>query len=319
MSCYVRKVTFHSRGIPIVADLYLPGPDAVSRGGAAIIVGHPGTGVKEQTAGLYARLLAEAGFITLAWDAAYQGESGGLPRGLEDPAQRVEDAKSAVSFLCTWQPEEGEENPTPVNPERIGGLGICASGGYVVCASQTDTRIKAVATISGACFGEATRAGISGAPGFELDRAALQAILEQAAQDRISEAKGAEPRMINLLPEELAKSGNIPPILAEYYDYYRSPRGQHPRSTGWQVARSCELLAGYHSFSLVNMISPRPLLMIIGEKANTHYHSRNAIDAAMEPKELFVIPNKTHVGLYDDTSVTLPKLVDFFTTSLTSS
>ena len=300
-------VSFYSRGIKIVAHLYKPPADAPNRQRAGIVVGHPGTGVKEQTAGLYARLLAVAGFVTLAWDAAYQGESSGEPRNLEDPHQRVEDVKSAVTYLATHA--DGI-----VDPEKIGALGICASGGYVISAAQTDVRIKAVASVSAACFGAATRNGV---PGAEHGRDTLNEFLKSVAKDRAAEARGEAPRSVPILPDKVEDlPAGTPRHIMEAFDYYKTPRGGHPRSTNLQLARSAELLAGYDSFAFVDLISPRPLLMIAGTEAETKIYSERGIGRAMEPKELFWVEGKTHVDLYDDTSVTLPKLIEFMSTWL---
>lgn len=293
-----RKVQFLSRGINVVGDLYTPPEGATDRQKAGIVVGHPGTSVKEQSSGLYARLLAEAGFVTLAWDAAYQGESGGEPRDLEDPYQRVEDVKSAVSYLAAHETDL-------VDPVRIGALGICASGGYVPFAAQTDVRIRAVATVSAACFGAITRASLT------------PEALQRAGEDRTAEARGEAARVVPLLPdrkEDLPEG--TPVFVREAFDYYKTPRAQHPQATSRQVARSAELLASFDSFAFVEMISPRPLLMIVGGDADTRSFSEKAIERVPGPKELFVVDGKTHVGLYDDTSTTLPKLVEFMATAL---
>jgi uncharacterized protein len=303
-----RKVNFTSKGINIAGALYSPTPSSADRKHAAIVVSHPFGGVKEQTAGLYAKQLAENGFTALTFDAAYQGESGGRPRYLEDPYQRAEDVKSAVTYLSTL---DGE-----VDPERIGALGICASGGYVPFAAQTDVRIKAVATISGADMGELFREGLKNGSGG-LSRDALHQALAQAGKDRIAEAKGEKPILAHIVPDNAAEvPEGTPTLYKEGSEYYRTPRGQQPTSTNWYVARSQDMLATYQSYAFNELISPRPLLMIAGTAADTHYFSEEGIKRAREPKELFEIQGKTHVALYDDTSESLPKLVEFFEKAL---
>lgn len=299
-----RKVHFSSRGINVVADLYSPSPTAPNRKKSAIIVGHPGTGIKEQASGLYAKRLAEYGFTTLAFDAAYQGESGGEPRYLEDPYQRVEDFKSAVTFLSTL---DGE-----VEPERIGVVGICASGGYSIFAAQTDLRMKAVAAVCGVCFGSMTRESMKNSSGT-IDQEMLQPGLIYAGKERISEAKGNQPATISIL-QAFEGAG----------DYYKTARGQHLRCTNLQLARSLDTLATYDSYAFIDWISPRPLLMIIGSEADkgtgealdTGGFSRTAIERAKEPKELFVIKGLGHIDLYDHISESVPKLADFMEKSL---
>ncbi|SHL72600.1 hypothetical protein SAMN05444266_104539 [Chitinophaga jiangningensis] len=268
-----KSVTFLSNNIPIAANLYLP----QGKPAGALVVGHPGTGVKEQAAGLYAQLLAEKGFITLAFDAAYQGESGGLPRGLEDPAQRIEDIKSAVTYLQT------------IYDNNIGVLGICASGGYGVAAAATDHRIKAIATVSAADIGRQFRNGGDG----KQSMAVIQGMLDMAAADRSAKEPGSFP----LFPtEEQAKAMGL--HVYEGWKYYCTDQGQHPRSAKAFQWRSVELIAGFDAFRFADMIAPRPLLMITGSNAVTTWMTAAAITTAQSPKEHYIIEGATHVELY---------------------
>ncbi|MFG3308624.1 alpha/beta hydrolase [Streptomyces wuyuanensis] len=301
------SVTFPSSGLSLAGILFTPDGHTGERL-PAVVVSHPFTGVKEQTAGIYAERLARAGFATLTFDAAYQGESEGTPRQLENPFQRAEDIKNAVSFLATRD---------EVDPERIGALGICASGGYVPYAAQTDHRIKAVATVSAVDLGGMFRDGVDGKQSPEV----IQNMLDRSAQARTDEARGAEAQLDDILPKsrEEAESGGYPYLMQEGFDYYRTDRGQHPRSNNLFVTRSLDLLAQYDSFALIRMISPRPLLMIAGTAADTARFSREAIEKATEPKELLWIDGATHMDLYDKDQFVTPaaaRLSEFFTENL---
>ncbi|MCD0451555.1 alpha/beta hydrolase [Actinocorallia sp. API 0066] len=302
------NVTFPSAGLNLAGHLYLPDDYTGTERRAAVVVSHPFGGVKEQTAGLYAERLAGRGFVTLTFDAAYQGESEGEPRFLENPFQRAEDVRSAVTFLTT----RGE-----VDPDRIGALGICASGGYVPFAAQTDHRMKAVATVSGADMGSLFRDGLGGDQAPEV----LAGMLDEAGRDRTAEALGAEPRLAHVVPETDADAEGAPDLYREGHDYYRTPRAENPHAPNWFVARSVDQIAQYDSYALVGLISPRPLLMIAGTEADTAYFSKLAVERAGEPKELFWVDGASHIDLYDKEAyvpLVLDKLTDFFTRNLSA-
>lgn len=278
-------VRFDSAGIELAGHLYLPtAADAAAPG---VVVGHPGSGVKEQAAGLYARLLAERGIATLAFDAAFQGESGGMPRGLEDAAHRVEDFKAAVSYLTTRR---------DIDTDRIGALGICASGGYVLSAAAGDHRIKAVATVSAVDMGRQYRFGADGTQ----HPAVFPGLLAQAAAARTAEAAGAQPQTFTLFPssaEEARTLGGEHGL--DGYDYYRTARGEHPRSMREKVWRSLDLLVGDDCFSAVPLLSDRPLLMIAGRRAVTAWMSIEAYQRHNGARQFVWIEGASHVDLYD--------------------
>ena len=297
-----QKVTFHNRFlIDVVGDLYFPANYDSAKKYAAIIVGHPFGGVKEQTSGLHARKLAEMGYVTLAFDASYYGESGGYPRRMESPEVRVEDFSAAVDFLS---------NHPAVDTDKIGVIGICGGGCYSVNATQIDHRIKALATISMYDMGRARRQGVGDTQTYEQ----RMAILDELGRQRTAEYGGATRRDIRALPEKIDE--NTPKFAIDFLDYYDNPqRGQHPNSTGYYSYTSLAPMMNFFPFAQIETISPRPVLFIVGENAVSKYFSEDAYEKAAEPKELFVVPEATHVDLYDQPKylkITIPKLDAFF-------
>ncbi|KAH6975685.1 hydrolase of the alpha/beta superfamily [Ilyonectria destructans] len=282
----LRKVSFLSRGLKVVGHLFTPSLSlsCPGRKKAAIIIGHQGTDIKEQTSGLYAETLASQGFVTLGFDAAYQGETEGIPRGLKDPPQRVEDFKCAVSFLSTL----GDDL---VDPSRISLVGICASAGYGDCVAATDPRIKAIAGVSPICFGILIRDGIRSPITGQIVFKKVNKRLWEAAQDRLDEAADKPPAIHNI-----ADGFSHP--REDFKIYYSDPRWNHPRCTNTMVTRSMALLV-------------TPILLIAGNEVMTLPYSEKILERAMEPKELFVIAGKGHVDLYQDVTESGPKLVDF--------
>jgi len=297
----VQKVSYPNRiQINVVANVFYPPNYDTNKKYPAIVVGSPFGGVKEQTAGLHAQKLAELGYVTLAFDPAFLGESGGYPRYIEVPEIKVEDFSAAIDFLS---------NHSLVDKKRIGVLGICGSGGYSVAATAIDHRIKALATVSMYDMGRARREGINNSTSYEQRMKTLDEIGEQ----RTKEFAGAERKDIRALPEKV--DANTPKFALDFLDYYDTPRGNHPNSTAYYSFTSLAPMMNFFSFSNIETISPRPLLFIAGEKAVSKYFSEDAYQKAKEPKELFIVPGATHVDLYDKPEylkTSIKKLDDFF-------
>lgn len=293
-----QKVTFYNRlGIQIAGDLYLPEDFNPSRKYAAIISGHPFGGVKEQSGGLYAQTMAERGFVTLAIDLSYNGESGGQPRHSATPEGYVEDIQAAVDFIGT--------RPF-VDRDRIGVIGICGSGCFAVSAAATDPRIKAVATVSMYDMGRASRQGLNDVITLEERKALLKHIGEQ----RWKEFEGAPTEYAIGTPEHPDKADAVG---QEFYDYYRTPRGHHPSSTTATTLNSTPALMNFFPFANIELLSPRPVLFIAGEHAHSRYFSEDAYQLASEPKELYIVPGAGHVDLYDRVNlIPFDKLESFF-------
>lgn len=301
-----KQVSFLSNGIKIAANIYYPNNTRGKKLLPSIVVSHPAGGVKEQTAGLYAKRLAEIGFITLTFDAAYQGESEGTPRGLEEPAQRVEDIRSAVAFLT---------NVKGVDAKNIGVLGICASGGYTLVAVATDHNVKALATVSGVDLGDWYRRGSDGNQAPDT----IQHLLDKAAADKISVAAGNAPGSMPIHPQTEEDAKEAGGMAYEGWKYYCTKEGYHQNAATFFLWSSIERIAGFFSPHFANLIAPRPVLMIAGTAAQTLWMTKLAYDRSEGDKQLFLIEGATHVDLYfkeEYVSQAVRKLDEFFRKNL---
>lgn len=300
----VRGVAFDNNGITMSGNVYFPQGFNAQRKYPAIVVVHPGGGVKEQTAGLYALKMAEQGFVTLAFDAAHQGASGGLPRFIDDPMERVGDFYSAVDYLTTLP---------YVDDERLGALGVCAGSGITVKASMTDRRIKALAIVSGIDSGAAARQGWDGTTPVS----AMLDTLAKAGAQRTAEAAGAAPVYVPYVPA--LGDTSAPRDLQEAADYYLTERGRYPTSTNRMRMTSISAGMSFRGFEGADTLITQPLLMIAGSEAGSLWHSKALhAKAASRDKELFVIPGATHMDLYDGpgAETAARKLAPFFTSKL---
>lgn len=283
-------VTFPSDGLDLAGTLFTPDATPETTTGeprAALVVGHPGGGVKEQSPSLYAEGLRRSGFTVLVFDAAHQGESAGEPRGLEDPFRRAEDVKAAVTYLSTR---------ADVDADRIGALGICASGGYVAFAAQTDLRIRAIATVSATDVGTAFRDGVDEQVDGQQDPGVRRDLLTASAQARTVEARSGDVPRMAWVPAELPVGASEPERAV--FDYYRTPRGFHPRAVLPFPVRSLDRMLGFDAFAHADLLDPRPVLMIIGSEAFTARFSRETV-ARLEHARLVVLDGAGHYDLYD--------------------
>lgn len=296
-----RKITFHNRyGIELAADLYQPRD--IKGKLPAIAVSGPFGAVKEQSSGLYAQTMAERGFLTIAFDPSYTGESGGMPRNTASPDINTEDFQAAVDYLSV------QEN---VDPERIGIIGICGWGGMALSAAAIDTRIKATVTSTM----------------YDMTRVIAKGYFDSAdnaqARHKLREALNAQ-RTADYRAGEYARGGGVvdplpddaPSFVKDYHAYYKTGRGYHKRSlnstNGWNVTSS---------LSFINMPLLRysdeirgAVLVIHGEKAHSCYFSRDAFERLKgDNKELLIIPDASHTDLYDQKSIIpFEKIAEFF-------
>ena len=300
----IHPVTYDLNGNRIAANIYTPANYDPSAQYPAIIVAHPNGGVKEQVAGLYAQRLAEAGYITLTADASFQGASGGQPRNLDNPAFRIEDIHGMADIIASFP---------GVDMDRLGALGICGGGGYTLGATQTDKRVKAIATLSMFNSGIVRRDGfLNAAKDTTIER------LHEASAQRAKEAAGGAvlrtPGMetAEISEEELAK---MPTLYSEGYLYYGKTH-RHPNSTFQYTVRSNLDLFAFDVAAHMDLVD-QPLLMIAGSKADTLYMTEDAFAKATRTadKELYLVDGATHIQTYwvpEYVDAIVAKLTDFY-------
>lgn len=281
----IHPVSYKLNGLDIVANVYTPANYNPSKKYPAVVVAHPNGGVKEQVAGLYAQRLAEQGYITITADAAYQGGSGGQPRNVDKPANRIEDVHGMADFITQY---------AGVDNNRLGLLGICGGGGYSLAAAETDKRFKVVATLSMFNSGRVRRNGFADS---QLDT--IQQRLKQATDARAQEVSGGKvlyagdadmtDEQIAALPFEMYRQG---------YEYYWRTHA-HPNSTFKYTQSSLLDLMRWDATDQIELIN-QPLLMIAGSKADSLYMTEDAYAKATGTKDkaLFLIPNATHIETY---------------------
>lgn len=304
-----QKVTFKNQyQMNVVGNLFIPKAMTKNTQYPAIVVGHPMGAVKEQSSNLYAQKLAEQGFVTLAIDLSFWGESEGKPGHLISPEIYTDDFSAAVDYLST-QPY--------IDPQNIGVLGICGSGSFVISAAKIDPRMKAIATVSMYDMGSAFRSGLNHSQTPEQRKAFIQSAIEQ----RFSEFKGSEKAYIPGTVNKLDDS--TPAIQREFFDFYRTarggytPQGEKEELTTKPLLSSIGKFMNFYPFNDIETISPRPMLFITGDQAHSKAFSEDAYQRAAQPKELYTVPGAGHVDLYDRTDlIPFEKLTAFFRANL---
>lgn len=301
------KVSYKNRfGITVSADRYLPKGLDKSQKHPAIVIGTPYGGVKEQGAGIYAQTLAERGFVTIAFDESYNGESGGKPRRVSSPDIFVEDFSAGVDYLGSL---------SFVDRERIGAIGLCGSGAFAITAAQVDHRIKAVATAS---MYDMSRFMRNGWKDGMTDKQRNKT-LDQLAVQRWKDVDGRNPELTPAFPSKPAVKipEGLDPITSEFFEYYAMKRGHHPNSIAAFTKTSAMSFMNFPLMEHIKSISPRPILFIMGENAHSRYFTEDAYTMAAEPKELYIVPGARHIDLYDRTDlIPFDKLTSFFTKAL---
>jgi fermentation-respiration switch protein FrsA (DUF1100 family) len=301
----VQKVSFlNLYKMTVAGNLFVPKSLNRTSKNPAIVVSHPMGAVKEQSANLYATKMAEQGFVTLAIDMPFWGESGGEPRNAVAPDLYAEAYSAAVDFLSTQ---------AFVDKNRIGGIGICGSGSFLVSAAKIDPRLKAIATASMYDMGTVSRNGLNHGQTVEQRKS----IIAAAAEKRGAEFEGGPVEVVGGTDLKLTADTN--PIQREFFDFYRTPRGEYTpagasdQRTTKSTFTSVTKFMNFYPFNDIETISPRPVLFISGDQAHSREFSADAYQRAAEPKELVWIKGAGHVDLYDRVGlIPWEKLNSFF-------
>ncbi|MFD5424971.1 alpha/beta hydrolase [Streptomyces sp. NPDC127084] len=306
MTDNIKHVSVTALAWDLAADIYLPSGFDESRTYPAIVSVHPIGSCKEQTAGnVYGTALADEGFVVIAFDASFQGASGGEPRSIEDPVFRAQDISYVIDYLVTLP---------YVDADRIGVIGVCGGGGYSINATMTDRRIKAVGSVTGVNFGRLMHESFSGYDPI----GALDAVAEQ----RTAEARGEERRVTQYLPAspEVAKEQGLTELdLSEATAYYRTERGEKPSGrTEGLFSRQASAI-GWDAFHRAEVLLTRPLCVVVGDKPGAFGAYRDGLEiyrrAASKDKELVVAEGFSHYDLYDQpepVKIALDHLIPFY-------
>jgi uncharacterized protein len=315
-----RKVQFKNRyGITLAGDLYEPKTKGAKW--PALVVSGPFGAVKEQSSGLYAQTLAERGFVTLAFDQSFTGESGGEVRNVASPDIFTEDFSAAVDFVGLLP---------HVDRERIGAMAICGLSGMALTAATSDSRIKAVATAS--MYDMSRSMSRSYKDSYTLEQ--RHKVVDYLSRQRWADAekgsyavglhevpfddKGNLVKSNRVLPDTLPAGAD--PVFTAFFNYYRKPRGFHARSINSAMAWTATTPMSFFSFPMaanIGMVSPRPILLIAGANAHSRYYSEDIYKAASDPKQLLIVPDADHVDLYDQLDkIPFNDLERFFKTAI---
>lgn len=303
----MKRISFKNRNIDVVGNIHMPRDFVGTKSYAALVLVTPGSSVKEQIGAIYAKKMAARGFIALTFDPSYQGESGGEPRDIEDPAARIEDVRCAVDYLMTLP---------YVNEERVGLLGICAGGGYAISAALTEHRFKAVGTVVANDIGQAFRAMLPD----------VRKTLEDVGKQRTAEARGGDLRRDPWIPDSLKEAvaaGITDQNVLEAVTFYRETRYRHPNSTNRLLFRSYGNLLGFDAFNLVPELLRQPLQVIVGGRRGStgQYEAGQRLFglSSATKKDFFVVEGAGHYDMYfksEYVDQAIDRLASFYETHL---